>query len=93
MHDELAIARSKRMHRVERQIVHSRYTRHRLDGYHHRNRPVKLSHWLADAQEARWQPAVIGRQPRMVGGGVDRFIACGDINTDSVAQVVRELES
>lgn len=74
MHDGLAIADRKRMHAVERQVVYRRRagTAHTLTTT--ATAPSRSYTGLADAQEPRRQPAMIRRQPRMVGGGVDRLL-------------------
>jgi hypothetical protein len=73
MRHKRAVAYRKRMHIGDGQIPHvggARYTAHRYD---HRGAAIRPPHRLTHVEEAGDQPAVIGAEPGMVGGGVDDF--------------------
>ena len=77
MHHERAIAHGEVMHVADRQVPHARGARDDAHRYDSGGAAVGFSYRLAHVQLARHEPAVVRRQPRMVGRGVDRLVRRG----------------
>ncbi len=77
MYHRLPIAHGKGMHLADRQIIHVLLAGHDLEGSDRGGAAVQALDLFAHMQITGFDPAVVGGEPGVLLGGVDRFVRAG----------------